>query len=88
MEQGYDGMIVDDMGEGFTEYIVFNPAQIKSATENIGTYDRSKPDTTYSTREVSPEEKARLIKEDRGTENIERYGKQQKIICVNAKRTF
>ena len=34
--------------------------QIKSATENIGTYDRSNPDISYSTGEVSPEEKAAL----------------------------
>ena len=35
-------------------------SQIKSATENIGTYDRSNPDISYSTGEVSPEEKAAL----------------------------
>lgn len=34
--------------------------QIKSATENIGTYNRSNPDISYSTGEVSPEEKAAL----------------------------
>ncbi len=47
VSQGYDGMIVDDMGEGFAEYIVFNSNQIKSATDNIGTFDRGNDDIRY-----------------------------------------
>ena len=33
-----------------TFYIVFEPTQIKSATDNIGTFDGSNPDIRYSTR--------------------------------------
>lgn len=40
---GYDG--VNNNNE---EYIAFYPEQIKSATDNIGTFDRSNPDVRYS----------------------------------------
>lgn len=42
---GYDG--VNNDGE---EYIAFYPEQIKSATDNIGTFDRANPDIRYSQR--------------------------------------
>ncbi len=44
---GYDGFIKDDV------YVVFNPTQIKSATDNIGTFDPDNPDIRFS---VAPEE--------------------------------
>ena len=50
VEQGYDGIIDNEMGEGFTEYIVFNPNQIKSATDNIGTFDGANNDVRYSVK--------------------------------------
>ena len=39
--QGFDGTIVDDSFEGYTdiEYAAFNPNQIKSATDNSGAFD-------------------------------------------------
>lgn len=39
--QGFDGTIVDDSFEGYTdiEYAAFNPNQIKSATDNGGAFD-------------------------------------------------
>ncbi|MEE0866706.1 MAG: hypothetical protein UIL37_00170, partial [Clostridia bacterium] len=45
--KGYDGIIVDELGEGYNEYIVFKPEQIKSATDNIGTFDGNNPDIRY-----------------------------------------
>ena len=48
VSQGYDGMIVDDMGEGFTEYIVFHPNQIKSVTGNSGTFNAEDSDIYFS----------------------------------------
>ena len=39
---GYDGFIKDNV------YIVFNPTQIKSATDNIGTFDGANSDIRYS----------------------------------------
>ena len=41
--QGYDGA---DMGG--MEYIAFHAEQVKSATENIGTFDKKNPDYRYS----------------------------------------
>ena len=43
---GYDG--VNNGGE---EFIAFSPEQIKSATENVGTFDAGNPDIRYS---ISP----------------------------------
>ena len=48
-EQGYDGVILknfDDIGGRQNQYIVFEPAQVKSATGNQGTYDVNESDIT------------------------------------------
>ncbi len=47
VSEGYDGVIINDMGEGFTEYIVLKPENIKSATDNIGTFNKNNPDVRY-----------------------------------------
>lgn len=70
LEEGdYDGVIVrstdeiidvDDHEEPDTVYIVRNPAQIKSATDNIGTFDQNNPDIRYS-REITPEQDAEYM---------------------------
>lgn len=46
-KRGYDGLIDNIYGQ----YAVFEPTQIKSATDNIGTFDRNNPDIRYSARE-------------------------------------
>ena len=46
MQSGYDGVIVD-RGEGYKEYVAFEPSQIKSATDNIGLYSRENNDIRY-----------------------------------------
>ena len=50
--KGYDGVIIendtDNDLEKDTFYVVFNPTQIKSATDNIGTFDGANPDIRYS----------------------------------------
>lgn len=38
--------------EGTKEYIVFNPTQIKSATDNVGTYDSANEDIRFSYNET------------------------------------
>jgi hypothetical protein len=43
--KGHDGVIFYGPGKS-TEYVVFNPTQIKSAIGNQGTYDTSNPDIT------------------------------------------
>ncbi len=48
INQRYDGVIIDEFGEGFNEYIVFKSENIKSATDNIGSFDNSNKDINYS----------------------------------------
>ena len=56
MEEGYDGVIfrnIDDagseelVGTTHTTLAVFSPTQIKSATDNVGTFDQNNPDIRY-----------------------------------------
>ena len=49
---GYDGFIKKDQN-GNMIYIAFEPGQIKSATDNIGTYDRNNPDIRFSIEQYS-----------------------------------
>lgn len=49
----YDGII----DERFNTYFVENPTQIKSATDNIGTFDRENPDIRYSLKRDAALEK-------------------------------
>lgn len=44
-ESNYDGLILD------TETVVFSSNQIKSATDNIGTFDKTNPDIRYSSQD-------------------------------------
>lgn len=46
-QKGYDALMLKDM----SQVIVLNPEQIKSATDNIGTFDRNNPDIRYSVTE-------------------------------------
>ena len=56
MEEGYDGVIfrnIDDagseelVGTTHTTLAIFSPTQIKSATDNVGTFDQNNPDIRY-----------------------------------------
>lgn len=57
----YDGVIIKDIAEGqlsdqyMTDYIVMEPTQIKSATENNGDYDTNNPDIRFSKEGKSAE---------------------------------
>lgn len=48
IRMGYDGVY-----NGYDEYIAFYPNQIKSATDNVGTFDPNNPDIRYSTRDLA-----------------------------------
>jgi hypothetical protein len=56
---GYDGVVIeaDTTNELLkdTFYVVFSPNQIKSATQNIGTFDKGNPDIRFSLRGVNQE---------------------------------
>ena len=68
-DSGYDGIILDYDGHRYVDgkrenvksYIVFSRSQIKSATDNIGTFDSGNPDIRYSER--IPEEAAKYAKD-------------------------
>ncbi len=47
-ERGYDGWYADMDSDGWGELSVFSNTQIKSATDNIGTFDGENPDIRYS----------------------------------------
>lgn len=50
---GYDGVILQRPSG--TVYVAFENTQIKSATDNIGTFDRNNSDVRYSTRAMDSE---------------------------------
>ena len=70
MEKGYDGVIVD-YGTA-DEIVVFDPAQIKSATDNIGTFDRANPDIRYSLSDDETRTSSRVY--DAYQHDMEFYG--------------
>ncbi len=49
----YDGIIIENSDKSVDDSVIYlldNPTQIKSATDNIGTFDGSNPDIRYSFR--------------------------------------
>lgn len=52
---GYDGV------HDGTEWVAFEPGQVKSATDNIGTFDRNNPDIRYSLDTEQLEKTVRAI---------------------------
>ena len=52
--KGYDGVIIKQdkgsFGRTTDAYIALHPEQVKSATDNIGTFDKNNPDIRYSNR--------------------------------------
>ena len=57
---GYDGVILEkddgSFGRSSDAYIALRPEQVKSATDNIGTFDSSNPDIRYSVEEETASE--------------------------------
>jgi hypothetical protein len=53
---GYDGVRYENRYEdvGSTSWIAFLPTQIKSATDNVGTYDPNDPDIKKNGRRITP----------------------------------
>lgn len=68
--QGYDGVIAEDAREGnsYREYVAFEPNQVKSATENIGTYRTASRDIRYQYAETLKETSASESKSE--SENV------------------
>jgi hypothetical protein len=69
---GYDGVVIeaDTTNELLkdTFYVVFSPNQIKSATQNIGTFDKGNPDIRFSLRDTEIPTRSEL--ESKGKINV------------------
>ena len=65
-EHGYDGAVIKNVFDGDVmgdDVIVYESSQIKSATDNIGTFDSNNPDIRFS---ISPQmaERDKMAKEE------------------------
>lgn len=53
----YDGIIIENVresdGDATTDYIVFNSTQVKSATDNVGTYSKFEDNFQYSDKDTT-----------------------------------
>ena len=83
---GYDGLVYENEREGEGKsYVPFDPTQIKSATENIGTYDVSNPDVRYSLPPLSKDIEDRI---NETTTRREEKGYAQRITeAISPKQT-
>ena len=56
----YDGVIIENRDKSKDDSIIYlldDAAKIKSATDNVGTFDRNNPDIRYSLKETTAEER-------------------------------
>lgn len=67
-KQGYDGVIIQtdegSFGRSTDAYIALRPEQVKSATDNIGAFDRANPDIRYSNRNSQESQVDRLARKN------------------------
>ena len=79
-DSGYDGIILDFDFEGRSKggkvksYIFFKNTQLKSATDNIGLFDRRNPDIRYSLKSTSSieEQNKKLMQENKALREYKR----------------
>lgn len=74
-EHGYDGvMLYQNKFADCGTMVAFEPTQIKSATENIGTFDRKNPDIRYSLKSTSAieEQNKKLMQENKALREYKR----------------
>lgn len=75
---GYDGIILDfdgrRKGENVKSYIFFKNTQLKSATDNVGLFDRRNPDIRYSLKSTSAieEQNKKLMQENKALREYKR----------------
>lgn len=95
-ERGYDGWYADMDSGGWGEISVFSPEQIKSATDNIGTFDRRNQNIRFSQKadegtESTPGEAKRQGVDGRTftyEEFMERYRDGVEVVRVRELNTF
>ena len=79
-DSGYDGIILDfdfggrSKGGKVKSYIFFKNTQLKSATDNIGLFDRRNPDIRYSLKNTSSieEQNKKLMQENKALREYKR----------------
>lgn len=77
-DSGYDGIILDfdgrRKGENVKSYIFFKNTQLKSATDNVGLFDRKNPDIRYSLKSTSAieEQNKKLMQENKALREYKR----------------
>lgn len=77
-DSGYDGIILDfdgrRKGENVKSYIFFKNTQLKSATDNVGLFDKKNPDIRYSLKSTSAieEQNKKLIQENKALREYKR----------------
>lgn len=77
-DSGYDGIILDfdgrRKGENVKSYIFFKNTQLKSATDNVGLFDRRNPDIRYSLKSTSSieEQNKKLMQENKALREYKR----------------
>lgn len=93
----YDGIIIENRNKSADDSIIYlldNPSQIKSATDNIGTFDNKNPDIRYSQRVREGDQVERLAKQNEVLEkeveylkelvNIQKRGNRDNILDRNS----
>lgn len=77
---GYDDVIIQfdkgSWGRSTDAYIALHPEQVKSATDNIGTFDKKNPDIRYSQRVREGDQVERLAKQNEVLEKEVEYLKE------------
>lgn len=72
--EGYDGVIFETDTDNKLVYdkfyVVFKPEQIKSATDNIGTFDRNNPDTRFSVSKNNVDTENKMSYNNSGSNNL------------------
>lgn len=77
-DSGYDGIILDfdgrRKGENVKSYIFFKNTQLKSATDNVGLFDKKNPDIRYSLKSTSAieEQNKKLMQENKALREYKR----------------
>lgn len=79
-KQGYDGVIIQtdegSFGRSTDAYIALHPEQVKSATNNVGTFDKGNPDIRYSNRNSGESRVDRLVRKNEELKAEAEYLKQ------------
>lgn len=99
-KNGYDGVFLTEdagsFGRKTDAYIALRPEQVKSATDNVGTFDASNPDIRYSSRNLEAQNQ-QTVEESQQTIAAEEHAQRiaeiqeatkQALLAYQAQRAF